>query len=95
MAPQGAISLMPTMPNVVGQNFDEAVANLTAAGVYIDYPAYAFMSPSQITVQWTRSGSGTPGGIVQAQSPASGSDVSAGAALTLTVSEFPMAAVIG
>ncbi len=79
------------MPNVVGQNYDEAVQNLTVAGVYVAYPAYAFMSPSQITVQWQKSG---PGGLVLSQQPAPGADVAAGAPITLTVSTFPMSSVI-
>lgn len=80
------------MPNVIGQNYAEAVLNLTIAGVYVPAPAYAF-EPNQITVAWQKVGG--VGGIVQAQSPASGATVAAGAPITLTVSDFPMAATIG
>ncbi len=83
---------MPAMPNVVGQNYDEAVLTLTDAGIYVNYPAYAFLSPPQITVEWRKAGGG--GGIVQAQAPASGANVAAGVPITLTVSSFPMSAVI-
>jgi beta-lactam-binding protein with PASTA domain len=83
---------MPTMPNVVGQNYDEAVLTLTDAGVYVNSPAYAFLSPPQITVDWRK---GTVPGLVLTQDPAQGTNVAAGAALTLTVSSFPMSAVIG
>ena len=84
---------MPAMPNVVGQNYDEAVATLTAAGIYVVYPAYAFFSPPQITVEWRASGGA--GGLVLGQMPAEGAPVAAGAPLTLTVSGFPMSSVIG
>lgn len=80
------------MPNVVGQNYDEAVLTLTTAGVYVPVPSYAFL-PEQITVKWTRASG--PAGVVQAQSPVAGVDVAASAPLTLTVSTFPMSAVIG
>lgn len=81
------------MPNVVGQNFDEAVASLTDAGVYLVYPAYAFLSPPQITVEWRKAAGAA--GLVLEQLPAAGAGVIAGAPLTLTVSAFPMSAVIG
>lgn len=84
---------MPAMPNVVGQNYDEAVATLTAAGIYVVYPAYAFFSPPQITVEWQTSRG--PSGLVLEQQPAAGAEVTAGAPLTLTVSGFPVSSVIG
>lgn len=83
---------MLTMPSVLGQNYDEAVLTLTVAGVYVPVPSYAFL-PEQITVQWQRAEGA--GGIVLAQAPASGIQVNAGAPITLTVSNFPMASVIG
>ena len=83
---------MPVMPNVVGQNYDEAVLTLTDAGVFLVYPAYAFLSPPQITVEWqTATGAS---GLVLAQAPASGTNVAPGVPITLTVSSFPMSAVI-
>lgn len=82
---------MPTMPNVVGQNYDEAVLTLTGAGVYIPVPSYAFQ-PQQITVSWQKGGLG---GLVLIQSPASGASVNHGIPISLTISEFPMSAVIG
>lgn len=85
---------MPAMPNVVGQNYDEAVATLTAAGIYVSYPAYAFFSPPQITVEWQRAGGGIGGSVLE-QAPIEGTEVAAGAPLTLTVAAFPMSAVIG
>ena len=80
------------MPNVVGQNYNEAVLTLTDAGVYVAVPSYAFL-PEQITVEWAKVG-GT-GGIVQTQVPVAGANVAASVPITLTVSEFPMSATIG
>lgn len=82
---------MPAMPNVVGQNYDEAVVTLTEAGIYVVYPAYAFFSPPQITVEWQKGGIA---GLVLEQVPAEGVEVAAGAPITLTVSTFPMSATI-
>ena len=82
---------MAIMPNVVGMNFVEAQNALTADAVYIPVPSYGFVTP-QITVKWQTSGQ--PPGLVVSQYPASGADVNAGAAITLTMSTFPMASVI-
>lgn len=79
------------MPNVLGQNYAEAVLTLTNADVYIPGPSYAFL-PEQITVQWS---TGTAGGLVLGQLPAPGVEVTSGIPITLTMSAFPMSAVIG
>jgi beta-lactam-binding protein with PASTA domain len=80
------------MPNLAGLNYQEAQDALEEAGIYVSYPAYAFLSPAQITVQWESSG--PEGGLVVAQVPLSGATVAQGAPITLTLSTFPVAAVI-
>lgn len=79
------------MPNLIGVNYYMALEMLQAAGIYLPLPVYAF-SPSSITVQWARSPQ--QGGIVIAQSIATGTAVKPGQALTLTVSDFPFGGVI-
>lgn len=84
---------MPTMPNLSGMNFQEAQDTLEAAGIYVSYPAFAFLSPAQITVKW-QVDPGESGGLVIGQTPADGATVAKGAAITLTLATFPMSAVI-
>lgn len=78
---------MPTMPNVVGLGYPAAQLSLQQAGIFLPLPVFAFQ-PSQITTTFVRSAQ--VGGTVTAQLPASGNTVAAGAALTLTLAEFPV-----
>ena len=79
------------MPNVVGENFYEALQILQDAGIYLPLVPYAFAA-SQIAVTWTKTTQ--PPGIVTAQSIAAGAGVKPGQSIALTVSSFPMASMI-
>lgn len=75
------------MPNVVGLDYYAAQLALQQAGIYVPVPSYAFL-PNQITTSFVKSAQ--IGGSVTAQSPASGAQVAASAALNLTLAEFPV-----
>lgn len=86
--PSGTIA----MPNLIGINFYEAAEILQALGIYIPKTIY-FAQSSQITIKWARSNQ-YRGGIVIAQSIASGNLTSRGAPITLTLASFPFASLI-
>ncbi len=79
------------MPQLVGLNYYEALEVLQDAGIYLPVIAYAFR-PSSISVKWAKSTLNA--GFVAGQSIAAGLGVSAGAPVTLTLSQFPFNAVI-
>lgn len=77
---------MPTMPNVVGLNLQEAQLALQQAGVLVP-ASLSYFSDWPVTAIW-RSG-GLPG-IAQSQSPNSGAQVAVNASVTLTLGQYPM-----
>jgi hypothetical protein len=79
------------MPSLIGLNYYMALQVLQDAGIYTPFAVYAFR-PSQITVQWSRTG--RAGGLVVSQSPPAGSTALAGQPITITVSDFPFGGVI-
>ena len=79
------------MPNVVGLNYYEALLVLQEAGIYLPVSVISF-GASQISIQWAKSA--YPGGTVSGQSLIVGHSVTAGQALTLTISTFPLGSMI-
>ncbi len=77
---------MPTMPNVVGLEYEAALASMVTAGVRVLPLGYFVTDP--VTLDWTVGG--TPF-VVTAQNPSSGAAVAANAAVALTVYAPPMA----
>lgn len=79
------------MPNVVGLNYYMALLALQEAGVY-DPQSVLNFNQTSIHVKWQVSGS--PAGIVVAQSITPGVAVAVNSPVTLTISEFPFGSVI-
>jgi len=88
---------MPTMPNVVGMGLFQATTTLIQAGITPDnglLPSaglvnLGYFDKWPIAITWVKTNA--PSGQVTAQSPAAGTtNVSFNAAVTLTVSNFPM-----
>jgi beta-lactam-binding protein with PASTA domain len=77
---------MPTMPNVVGLEYQAALTSMVSAGVRVIPLGYFQADP--VSIKWVAS-SAKPG-FVTAQSPASGATVAANSAVTLNVSEYPV-----
>lgn len=77
---------MPTMPYVVGVNFQEAQSLLRIAGVYKP-SAIGYFGTDPISADWMSST--YPPGTVLAQSIAAGSVVSVNSTLALYVARFP------
>lgn len=75
---------MPTMPNLVGLNLQEAEATLESAGV-INLSTLGYFGVWPITATWV---AGAKAGIVQAQSPASSSQVVANSPIALTLGQY-------
>lgn len=75
---------MPTMPNVVGLNLQEAEQTLKAAGV-INLSSLGYFGTWPISAKWVPGGKA---GIVQAQSPASSSQVVANSPIALTLGQY-------
>lgn len=75
---------MPTMPNLVGLNLQEAEAALESAGV-INLATLSYFSVWPVSPTWVNGGKG---GIVQAQSPASSSQVVANSPIALTLGQY-------
>lgn len=73
---------MPTMPNVVGLNLQDAQTSLQNAGVLV-LSSIGYFGIWPITVRWTTN---NPFDAVTAQSPNSGATVAVNSAVTLTVS---------
>lgn len=82
---------MPTMPNVVGLNIDEATAALETAGV-LNTAGVGYFGTWPITVNWEVE-SGVAPGIVAAQSPAASDTIAENAAVILTTSNLPVAVI--
>jgi len=72
------------MPNLVGLNLQEAEATLESAGV-INLATLGYFGTWPITAKWV---SGGKAGIVQAQSPASSSQVVANSSIALTLGQY-------
>lgn len=77
---------MPTMPNVVGVEFPEALSIMVAAGVRVVPLGYFQADPVILT--WAKST--TKPGFVTAQAPAAGATLAANGAANLTVSAYPV-----
>jgi beta-lactam-binding protein with PASTA domain len=77
---------MPTMPNVVGVEYQQALQAMVTAGVRVVPLGYFQADP--VTLAWVRSG--VKPGVVTAQSPSSGTSMLANAPAVLTVGEFPV-----
>ena len=89
---------MPTMPNVVGQPWQEATGTLISAGITPNNGTVPGATPLgyfqqwPVNLVWTKRTSANQAGTVTAQSPASGTTgVAFGATVTLTVANYPMA----
>jgi len=88
---------MPTMPNVVGSNWQQATAALIQAGVVPDngslpsgtYKQLGYFDKWPVTLTWAKSAIAKPG-IVTAQSPASSASVALNDPIALTVASPPM-----
>ena len=87
---------MPTMPDLVGLGWQEATAALILAGVTPDnglipgstYTNLGYFDNWPVAITWFKSASKP--GIVTAQTPASAATVAFNAAVSLTVSNYPM-----
>jgi beta-lactam-binding protein with PASTA domain len=77
---------MPTMPNLIGLQVQNALAYMVAAGVRVVPLGYFQVDP--VTMSWVKT-SQLPGYIVE-QSPAFGTSMAANAAAVLTISSYPM-----
>lgn len=77
---------MPTMPNVVGVEFPDALTAMANAGVRVLPLGYFQADP--VTVAWVKST--TRPFFVTAQTPANGATVAANSAVALTVSAPPV-----
>lgn len=73
------------MPNVVGLEYEAALASMVTAGVRVLPLGYFQTDP--VTLTWAAGG--TPN-VVTAQSPLSGATVAANSAVALTVNAPPM-----
>lgn len=82
---------MPTMPNCVGLEYEDALASMVTAGVRVIPLGYFVTDP--VTINWIESASSP--GIVTAQNPASGTNVTANSAAQLTCSQFPVSVAYG
>jgi beta-lactam-binding protein with PASTA domain len=78
---------MPTMPNVVGLEYQAAQASLQSAGVLV-LGSIGYFGTFPVTPVWQKSTQ--PPNIVLTQSVSPGSTVSANVALTLGLSQFPL-----
>lgn len=76
---------MPTMPNLIGLNYDAALAAMTAAGVRSIQLGYFQTDP--VTVGWIKGG--TPG-VVVAQNPNAGQALALNSPVTITMTSYPM-----
>lgn len=80
---------MATMPNVVGLEYPAALASMVSAGVRILPFGYFQIDP--VILSWVQNAA-VVAGFVISQTPASGTTgVAANSAVTLVVSNYPMA----
>lgn len=77
---------MPTMPNVVGVEYPEALSIMVAAGVRVVPLGYFQADP--VILIWAKS-TAKPG-FVTAQAPAAGATLAANGAANLTVAAYPV-----
>lgn len=77
---------MPTMPNVVGVEFPDALTAMVSAGVRVVPLGYFQADP--VTITWIKS-TAKPF-FVTAQTPANGATAAANSAVVLTVSAPPV-----
>jgi beta-lactam-binding protein with PASTA domain len=78
---------MPSMPNVVGLQIQNALAYMVAAGVRVVPLGYFQTDP--VTMSWLKTAQ-RPGFVVE-QSPAFGTSMQPNAPAVLTISSYPMA----
>lgn len=79
---------MPTMPNLIGLQYQNALAAMVAAGVRVLPLGYFQTDP--VTLSWLTAGA-VGSGTVLAQVPPSGTSIGPNAPVILTVSGFPVA----
>ena len=89
--PLSVAGIAGNMPNVVGMNYYMALLVLQQAGIYVPNNVLAF-NVTAITVRWAKSN--LAGGIVVAQSPASGTRAVPNQPITLTIATYPFGADI-
>src|SRR5271167_4801508 len=77
---------MPTMPNVVGLQIQNALAYMVAAGVRVVPLGYFQVDP--VTMSWVKTAQ-RPGFIIE-QTPAFGAVVAPNAPAVLAISSYPM-----
>ena len=77
---------MPTMPNVIGLEYEAALASMVTAGVRVLPLGYFQVDP--VTINW-QPATAAPN-VVTAQSVSSGATVAANSAVALTVSNPPV-----
>ena len=77
---------MPTMPNVVGLQIQNALAYMVAAGVRVVPLGYFQVDP--VTMSWVKTAQ-RPGFIVE-QLPLFGTSMAPNAPAVLTISSYPM-----
>lgn len=78
---------MPTMPNVIGLEYPDALTSLVSSGVRVLPLGYFQVDP--VILAWKPSNTVLPGFVVS-QSPSNGSAIAANAAVNLTVSNYPI-----
>ena len=76
---------MPTMPNVVGLEYEAALTSMVTAGVRVLPLGYFQIDPVILT--WVAGG---PQYVVSAQNPSANATVAANSAVALTVGAPPM-----
>lgn len=79
---------MPTMPNLIGLQYQNALAAMVAAGVRVLPLGYFQTDP--VTVAFLKAGSARPGFVLD-QIPSAGTTVSPNAPAVVTVASFAMA----
>jgi beta-lactam-binding protein with PASTA domain len=77
---------MPTMPNLIGLQVQNALAYMVAAGVRVVPLGYFQVDP--VTMSWVKTAQ-LPGYIVE-QNPSFGTSMAANSAAVLTISSYPM-----
>jgi len=89
---------MPTMPALVGLNWQQATAVLIRASITPDnglvpgtvYPAVGYFDKWPIAIAWVVGGNGVLPGQVTAQLPVAGVTLAFNAPITLTLAVYPM-----
>lgn len=89
---------MPTMPALVGLNWQQATAVLIQASITPDnglvpgtvYPTVGYFDKWPVTITWVVGGSGVLPGQVTAQLPAAGVTIAFNAPISLTLANYPM-----